>query len=148
LFSKPSKIHKVMRSTKIQAKILKQWRLSTQKEPHLLRESRKGVSKSSKRSEGLKQFSTGPAGIQRCKFVLLTIQQSSKSGRVEVSLHSLRWSIADLKKAVNSLHIAEGLCPFDTGQSVRKKTNSAAFLTKTVMRTLDSDHAMRVNGMF
>ena len=53
-----------------------------------------------------------------------------------------------MKKAVNSLHIAEGLCPFYTRQSVRKKTNSAAIPTKTVMRTTDSDHAMQVNGMF
>lgn len=62
-----------------------------------------------------------------------------------MSLYSLRWSITDLKKAVNSLHIAEGLCPFD---AVRKKPNSVAIPTKIVMRITDSGHATQVNGIF
>lgn len=53
-----------------------------------------------------------------------------------------------MKKAVNSLHIAEGLCPFDAGQSVREKPNSVAIPTKTVMRMTDSGHATQVNGIF
>jgi hypothetical protein len=57
-------------------------------------------------------------------------------------------SITNLKRAVNSLHIGESLCRFDTGPSVRKKAGSVAIPTKAVMRTIDSDHARRVNGIF
>lgn len=80
--------------------------------------------------------------------MLLTFQQCSESGKIEVSLHILRWSITNLKRAVNSLRIGESLCPFDTGQSVRKKTNSVVIPTEAVMRTTDSDHARQVNGIF